>query len=316
MIFRTEITPLQQIENQIDYKSNLFLLGSCFSNHIGDKLNYFQFNTTQNPLGILFHPYSIEKLLSDAKNKKKYSSSDLVFNNEQWHCWHAHSSISSANKSKLLHNLNNAILATHKQLLQSTHIIITLGTSWLYRFIEKDILVANCHKIPQNNFVKELFSVAQITEVLLSIICLLKEVNKKATIIFTVSPVRHLKDGFVENMQSKSHLISAIHSVLNSKEKVSYFASYEMMLDDLRDYRFYAEDMIHPNQIAINYIWGKFVNTWLSESTAPIMKEIDSIKKGLLHKPFNINSLAHQKFLENLANKKKKLLSNFPYIDF
>ena len=310
------IVPLKkEVKNSIDYNSKILLLGSCFSENIGDKLNYFKFQTNQNPFGILFHPKAIENLVTNAINKKKYLPEDLIFQNERWHCFDAHSSLSSADKNELLANLNSAITATNKKLKEATHVIITLGTSWVYRFIETDAIVANCHKIPQKKFLKKLLSVDEVTKSLKTTIALLKSVNKNVHILFTISPVRHLKDGFTENMQSKSHLITAIHSVINANN-CSYFPSYEIMMDELRDYRFYAQDMIHPNKTAINYIWERFMETQISDSSKLTMQEIETIQKGISHRPFNKNSEQHQRFLKNLEVKKEKINSLFSFIKF
>ncbi|GAG96622.1 unnamed protein product, partial [marine sediment metagenome] len=184
--------------------------------------------------------------------------------------------------------------------------IITLGTAWVYRFIETNELVGNCHKVPQKKFLKELLSIDEIVVSLENIISLIKDFNPKTTILFTVSPVRHLKDGFIENSQSKAHLLAAIHQVIEnttSGARIHYFPSYEIMLDDLRDYRFYKRDMIHPNLTAIDYIWEKFQQAWLDDKTTSIMKEVDTIQKGLAHIPFNPKSEQHQQFLKNLQHK-------------
>jgi lysophospholipase L1-like esterase len=316
MKLQTQLPLKKETRNLIDYQSKILMLGSCFSENIGDKLKYFKFQATQNPFGILFHPKAIENLITNAINEKEYLDDDLIFQNEIWHSFDAHSSLSSSNKNELLVSLNSTILATNKKLKTASHIIITLGTSWVYRFIETDTVVANCHKIPQKKFLKELLTVDEITESLEAIIVLLKSVNKDINIIFTVSPVRHLKDGFIENTQSNSHLITAIHQVINARNNTYYFPSYEIMMDELRDYRFYAEDMIHPNKTAINYIWEKFIETWLSDETAATMKEIDVIQKGILHRPFQEKTTQHQQFLKNLENKKEKIQQQFPFISF
>ncbi|QTE24080.1 GSCFA domain-containing protein [Polaribacter cellanae] len=313
----TQIPLKKKARNQIDYNSKILLLGSCFSENIGNKLAFYKFQSVQNPFGILFQPKAIEKIITNAINEKNYSEDDLIYQNERWHCFEAHSNLSAADKNELLHNLNSAISLTKKQLTETSHIIITLGTSWVYRFIETDTIVANCHKIPQKKFLKELLTVNEISESLEAIIELIKTVNKEAIILFTVSPVRHLKDGFVENMRSKSHLISGIHQLLDcSRRNISYFPSYEIMMDELRDYRFYAEDMIHPNKTAINYIWEKFVATWFTEDSKTTMQEVEMIQKGIAHKPFHENSEKHQKFLKNLDHKKAKITTDFPFISF
>ncbi len=316
MNLQTHISLSKEKYHPIDYDSKLLLIGSCFSENIGKKLNFFKFRTVQNPFGILFHPKAIEQLITNAINKKEYTE-DTIFNtNERWHSFDAHSNLSNTNKEQLLANLNTQLSLTLAQLHTATHIAITLGTAWVYRFIETDTIVANCHKIPQKKFLKELLSVNEIAESLDAIIALIRSVNPKATIIFTVSPVRHLKDGFIENQQSKAHLIAAIHQVVDPKKNNHYFPSYEIMMDELRDYRFYAEDMIHPNQTAINYIWEKFATVWITENAHLTMKEVASIQNGYNHKPFNPNSEQHQQFLKSLVSKTTALQKKFPFIEF
>ncbi|MFK5879223.1 MAG: GSCFA domain-containing protein [Flavobacteriaceae bacterium] len=308
MTFRTQI-PINKVHNQIDYDSNLLLLGSCFTENIGNKFSHFKFGTNINPFGILFHPKAIEKLITNSINQKEYTENDVFFHNERWHSFDAHSDLSNSSKELLLQNLNDATATMHQQLNNGSHLIITLGTAWVYRQIESDTIVANCHKIPQKKFLKELLSVDEITGSLENIIALVKSTNPAIKIIFTVSPVRHLKDGFVENSLSKAHLISAIHQIVEQRNHIHYFPSYEIMMDDLRDYRFYKSDMIHPNKTAIEYIWQQFKNTWISDNSFELMDEIDTIQKGLTHRPFNEVSEQHQLFLENLQLKIETLKS-------
>ena len=321
MILQTKIPIPKQPNNLIDYNSNLLLLGSCFSENIGDKFSYYKFQSYQNPFGILFHPKAIENLIQNSVHQKEYTEEDLFFLNECWNCFDVHSNLSSDNKIELLKNLNKKIQETYTHIQNASHIIITLGTSWVYNHKQKNETVANCHKVPQKEFSKEILSTDEITESLARIYQLIESINSETKIIFTVSPVRHIKDGFVENQRSKSHLISAIHQLLsnqesNSKLKIEYFPSYEIMMDELRDYRFYNEDMIHPNKIAIQYIWKKFINTWISDEAQQTIQKVEEIQKGLNHKPFNPNSEAHLKFLKNLAQKKETLIKAFPHISF
>ena len=310
MNFRTNIK-LQKERNQIDYNSNLLLIGSCFSENISEKLVYFKFNTFSNPFGILFNPIAIEHLITHAINQKEYSDNDLFLLNEKWHCFDAHSDLSAISKNKIVSNLNSAIQATNQQISKASHLIITLGTSWVYRHIETDAIVGNCHKIPQKKFLKELLPVKEISVSLENMCTLIKSVNPEVHIIFTVSPVRHLKDGFVENSQSKAHLISAIHQIIDKRKQQYYFPSYEIMMDDLRDYRFYNIDMLHPNETAINYIWEQFQKVWIDENTLSIQKEVETIQRGLAHKPFNPNSEQHHQFLKNLQLKINKLKMSY-----
>ncbi|MFY0713577.1 GSCFA domain-containing protein [Seonamhaeicola sp. NFXS20] len=316
MNLQTKILLNKQSHNLIDYKSEIFLLGSCFTEHIGSKLGYFKFKSNVNPFGILFHPKAIESLVLNAVKGKVYSNKDIFFNNEQWHCFDAHSKLSNASKDELLSCLNKQIKYTNKYIHKSTHIIITLGTAWVYKYKETNKVVANCHKIPQRDFLKEILSVEDVKQSLQHLVDLIRSVNSKTSIIFTVSPVRHLKDGFIENTLSKSHLISAIHQVIEPQKKLHYFPSYEIMMDELRDYRFYNEDMIHPNPTAINYIWEKFKLVWISKEEYKIMNEVDVIQKGLQHKPFNPKSEAHKEFLQKLERKKQALSKTFPHISF
>ncbi|GGI56925.1 GSCFA domain-containing protein [Winogradskyella haliclonae] len=319
MNLQTKILLQPERFNQIDYNSKVLLLGSCFSENIGEKFNYFKFQNLVNPFGILFHPLAIEKLITNAINQKEYTEKDIFSHNEQWYCYDAHSRLSASNKEEILSQLNQSIQETYSFLQEATHVVITLGTSWVYRHIETDQFVANCHKVPQKKFLKELLSVNQISESLDAIVSLVTSVNPNAQFIFTVSPVRHVKDGFVENTQSKSHLITAIHQLLSFRAQprnLTYFPSYEIVMDELRDYRFYKEDMLHPNQLSIDYIWEKFVSVWIYQNSEAIMDEVDTIQKGLAHKPFNPNSEEHQKFLLRLQEKREALEHKFAHITF
>jgi len=316
MNFQTHIPLSKETIYPINYHSKIILLGSCFSENIGNKFNYYKFQSQQNPFGILFHPKAIETFITNAINLKEYTDEDVFFFNERWHCFDAHSEMSSSSKEELLQNLNDAIQHTNQQINETSHIIITLGTSWTYRFIETDTTVANCHKVPQKKFLKELLPVDEISESLESIIALVKDVNPSINIILTVSPVRHLKDGFVENQQSKSHLIAAIHQVVEPRKKLFYFPSYEIMMDELRDYRFYKEDMIHPSKTAIDYIWEKFCEAWIDDESKNTMNKVDSIQKRMNHRPFNPNSKEHQNFLQTIQKDILTLQKSNPRISF
>ena len=316
MKLQTNIPLEKQSLNLIDYQSKVLLLGSCFVENIGDKFDYFKFQVLQNPFGILYHPRAIENLILNAINEKEYYDSDVFHYNERWHCFDAHSDLSSSSKGEFLRNLNDSIKLTNQQINKSTHIIITLGTAWAYRLIETDTIVANCHKFPQKKFLKQIQSVKTIIESLEAIIELIKSVNPETSILFTVSPVRHIKDGFTENTQSKSHLISAIHQVVEPRKNIHYFPSYEIMMDELRDYRFYSEDMLHPNKTAVDYIWERFQKVWISSESIQTMEEVDTIQKGIGHKAFNPESEQYQEFVQKLEVKKSKIQSQYPHIVF
>lgn len=316
MKLQTKIPLSRQQHNQINYNSKIILLGSCFSQNIGDKFSSFKFQSVVNPIGILFHPLAIENLITRSINKTYYAEDDLIFNNEQWCCLDVHSKLNKSSKKELLKVLNIQIDDTNQQLINASHVVITLGTSWVYRHIASDEIVANCHKLPQKQFLKELLSVEQITESLDALVSLVKSVNPSATFLFTVSPVRHIKDGFVENTQSKSHLIAAIHKIIEPRMRKFYFPSYEIMMDELRDYRFYNADMLHPNEVAIDYIWEKFKTVWLSEEALNTSGFVAAIQSKKTHLPFNPNSEAHQLFLTKLKSEMEELQAKHPHISF
>ena len=305
--FRTaiQLSKLPAAEHRIDYQSKILLIGSCFAENIGHKLNYFKFDALTNPYGVLFHPAAINRLVTDCLTEKEYTKEDLVFHNEKWHSFNHHSDFSNKNASDLITTLNNRIQETRKRIQASSQLIITLGTAWVYKEKKTDTIVANCHKIPQKNFEKKLLEYPEICEYLSNTVATIKELNPKTELIFTLSPIRHLKDGIQENSLSKALLLAAIHKTIGSG--VHYFPAYEIVMDDLRDYRFYKEDMLHPSQVAIDYIWKLFNTTWISEKTKELQKEIQTIQTGLAHKPFDVQSEAHKKFIERLKLKIKKI---------
>ena len=339
MKLQTQI-PLKKADTQIDYNSRVLLFGSCFVENMGKKLAYFKFRQFQNPFGILFHPLAMEKLMVWAIQKESYSESDIFYRNERWHCFDAHSDVSDSSKENLLKKLNDSLKATRLQVATASHIIITLGTAWVYRQTTSRNIVANCHKVPQGEFSKELLSISEIANSLEITIKHARSINKNIQFIFTVSPVRHLKDGFIENQRSKAHLISAIHQTLrttshrvptsdpipnranlphpvsNPAPLISYFPSYELMMDELRDYRFYERDMIHPNPVAIDYIWEKFKQVWISEEAYTTMEKVGDIQKGLRHRPFNPGSEQNRKFREALDIKIDTIRQEYPFMEF
>ncbi|MEL1239751.1 GSCFA domain-containing protein [Flavobacterium flavipallidum] len=316
MQFRTAIT-ISENQYPIDYYSEILSLGSCFAVNMAAKLDYYKFKNTCNPFGIIFNPLSIEKLIERSVTKQYFTEEDILFHNDLWHCFEVHSELSNPDKEAFLSALNQLIDSTNHQLSIITHCIITYGTSWVYRHLESDQIVANCHKVPQKKFAKELLSIETIQHSITNTIALIQKINPDAQFTFTVSPVRHIKDGFVENNLSKAHLISAIHSTDNTQQTThNYFPSYEIMMDELRDYRFYAEDMLHPNQVAIDYIWQRFKETQLAKSAFPILEEIGSIQSGLNHRPFNPESESHLKFVAKLQAKIAFLHTQFSHIQF
>ena len=316
MNFRTQI-PISPNLNPIDYNSKIVSLGSCFAVNMAEKFEYYKFQNSVNPFGIIFNPVSIEKLIYRIVNQVFFTEKDIFFHNERWHCFEVHSDLSNPNKEEFLENLNAILKLSLIQLFQASHLIITFGTSWVYRNFESKAIVANCHKLPQNQFQKEILSVEIIGNSIKNTIDLIQKINPDCNFIFTVSPVRHLKDGFVENQRSKSHLITAIHDTIKPQlPAINYFPSYEIMMDELRDYRFYTEDMLHPSAVAIDYIWSKFKESTIAETDFPVMEQVDSIQKSLLHRPFNPNSESHLRFESKLKEKMTNLQFQYSFMKF
>lgn len=316
MQFRTQI-PISQSNHSIDYNVKMVSLGSCFAENISAKLDHYQFQNYCNPFGIIFNPSSIEALIDRVTTNKYFTEKDIFFHNQHWHCFELHSQLSNPNKEAFLLAINGLIDNTRQKIEQASHIIITYGTAWIYRLRESQAIVANCHKVPQREFDKELLSVSSIQESISNTIAMVRSINPLVNFIFTISPVRHIKDGFVQNQLSKSHLFSALHEVLGSDDVLlNYFPSYEIMMDELRDYRFYKEDMLHPNQVAIDYIWERFVDATVSLSAKETMIEIDSIQKSLQHRSFNPNSDSHQKFEAKLKAKIAKMVLQYSFMKF
>lgn len=316
MQFTTPI-PISKYLNAIDYSSKLFCIGSCFAENMAEKFDYFKFQNTVNPFGIIFNPVSLEKIISRCVTKNYFTEKDIFYHNDLWHCYEIHSELSNPDKNELLTQLNNLVDFTNNQITKSTHLLITLGTSWVYKLKSTNEIVANCHKVPQKEFEKVLLSVEQIEQSLQNIISLVLQINPNCKFIFTISPVRHIKDGFVENNVSKAHLISAVYKTVNSQQStINYFPSYEIMMDELRDYRFYAEDMIHPSQQAIDFIWIKFFENYIDEKEFALMNQVCEIQRALKHRPFNPESANHQKFLENLNSKIEALKKSLPNAAF
>ncbi|MDG3584138.1 GSCFA domain-containing protein [Galbibacter pacificus] len=315
MKLQTQI-PLKVAENTIDYNSKVFLMGSCFVENIGEKLQYFKFQNLVNPFGIIFHPVAMEHLLDRVVKERFFTVDDIFYLNERWQCFEVHSEMGNSSKEAFLDHLNTSLEALKAFLQEASHVVITLGTAWGYRHMEQGKIVANCHKVPQKCFQKELMEVNALSLSLKRTTSLLLSLNPEIEIIFTVSPVRHIKDGFVENQLSKAHLIAAVHQIITGEKRLHCFPSYEIMMDELRDYRFYAEDMLHPNETAVKYIWKKFQDVWIDHESLPIMKEVEKVQNGLQHRPFNRESEEYKKFQLKLQQKIVYLSSTYPHIQF
>jgi hypothetical protein len=312
--FRTIIQP-QPSKNKISYQTPALFLGSCFTENIGNKLKELKFPLQVNPFGVLYNPVSVRNGLEILIDQKTFLESDLDFFNEQWYSFYHDSEFSDPDKHKSLNKINTAIKLAADQLRKSEYLVITFGTAWIYKYLKTGNVVSNCHKIPSKEFERLKLDVEDIFVEWANLINRLNELNPKLKIIFTVSPVRHWKDGAVQNQLSKSTLILAIHQLKNKFENVEYFPAYEIMMDDLRDYRFYADDMLHPSKQAIEYIWDQFSKTYFEKETMEIIDEVSKVLLAKNHRPINPNTENHRKFRERQVKFIDDLSAKYPFIN-
>lgn len=312
MEFRLEFFP-KPFKEKIEHPHRLMLVGSCFTEQIGSRFAAHKFRTFENPNGILFNPASIVQNLISYIEGKQYSAEELFLENELWGSWDHHTKFSDISQQAALQKINSSQAEAHRFLKEADWLVLTLGSAFVYE--KEGRIVANCHKVPTDKFKKRLMSTEEVISTLDTCIHRLKHFNPALRIIFTISPVRHLRDGFIENNRSKATLINAVHHLVDKFDKLFYFPAYELVIDDLRDYRFYAEDMVHPNYSATNYVWEKFVGTCISEPAQQLMKEINVVNAAKNHKAFNPQSVAHLKFKEDNLKLVKSLAARYDYID-
>ena len=282
MKFRTEI-PTPKYPFNINYQNKLMLVGSCFSDHIGNFFQEMRFDTLSNPFGTLFNPVSIANALKMCMNPELFNEQHIDFFNEKWISYAHHGKFSHPDKETFLQNIRQNLDKAHDFLNSANYLFITFGTAYCYRLIERDLIVANCHKIPANQFEKQLLTIEQIVGLYQDLLEQLRQFNPKLKIIFTVSPVRHLADGFHENQISKSTLHLSVNQLVENTNTF-YYPSYEMVQDDLRDYRFYAADLCHPSDAAITYIREKLTEALFTPETQERMKEVVKGNKAQGHR--------------------------------
>lgn len=313
---------IKKLATPIHHQHQLFLVGSCFTENIGDKLRKHKFSVLENPHGILFNPVSVAEAMTDCIENKKYTAADLFQYNEAWHSWKHHSRFSGLTAGESLQKINASIENAHAYLKQADFLMITLGSAWVYTLTDKALnaklnsVAANNHKAPGDWFSRKLLSVPDTLSVLDNMMHRLFLFNPRLQIIFTISPVRHLREGVIENNRSKAVLIQAVHHLVDKFNKLYYFPAYELVIDDLRDYRFYAEDLVHPNYQATQYVWEKLLAACTNENTQQLMKEIAEINLAYQHKAFNETSMQHKQFLASYLAKTKNIAEKYPFLDF
>ena len=303
MKFRTEVN-IQNSEKKIFLTDSIFSVGSCFAAEMSEMLRNGQMQTLCNPFGTIFNPFSLNVAIKNLHDCKIYKEADLILYNEEYISLNHHTSFNNNYAHKTLEKINQNIEIGNQFLQKTNWVIITYGTSFIYEFLPKNQLVANCHKIPQKFFNKRLLTDEELKNSIQKTIETLQDIcEENVQILFSVSPVRHTKDGMSENLLSKSKLINALHETLPHFENCHYLPIYEIMTDDLRDYRFYKEDLIHPNNQAIQYIWEKFGNAYFSDEVKTVINENYKIKAALEHRPIDEKSPKYLDFLEKLKEK-------------
>jgi len=312
--FRTEIQ-YKKAAISITHNDNIMLVGSCFAENIGMKLTDYKFHTAMNPFGILFNPASIAQNLNILTDTTfQFTEEHLHFYNEEWFSFFHHGKFSHYDKDICLGNINTALQHNRLFLQKTNFLIITLGSAMVYS--HQGNVVANCHKLPQKEFEKSMLKTDEISSKLLNSIQKIKEINSKIQIILTVSPVRYIKDDMVENTLNKANLIVATHQLIQKIDNSFYFPAYEIMMDDLRDYRFYADDMIHPSPLAIDYIWRKFSETFFDKSTLATNDMIHEILLAKNHRLKNPNSENSKIFKAEQIQKMRRIQNVYPTISF
>ena len=315
MQFQANIN-IKPLQPSITYHDKLLLIGSCFTEHIGNYLMDVKFNVLLNPNGILFDPISVCNSLTSYIQNKQYTADDLVYLNEAWHSWQHHSRFSGMDKDNALRNINQSQKNAHTFLQQADWLVITLGSSFVYKLVDSFVSVANCHKAPAQTFVKHLCTIEETTIAFETVLHQLFQFNPELKVLFTISPVRHLRDGVVDNNRSKARLIEAVHHLVNKFEKLHYFPAYELVVDVLRDYRFFDIDLAHPNYAATQFVLEHFAESCMNTSTQQFMDDIKKLVIACNHKPFNPTSNQHQLFLKTQFQKTKALQELHPYLNF
>lgn len=315
--FRT-ILPAAPGTFSIEHSDRLLLIGSCFTENIGAYLQDYKFNTLINPFGIVYNPVSIARCLMRLLNKNQYFTQDELFEHlGLWRSWEHHSRFSGPYADMTLQTINDNYQHAADHLQNSNRLLLTLGTSVVSILNETGQIVANNHKIPTQNFTSQRLSVALVSEVLGGVLEQVKAAIPDIKIVLTVSPVRHLRLGTVENQRSKAVLLLACDEICRAlPDCTSYFPAYEWLMDDLRDYRFYAPDMIHPSETATAYIWQQFNDTFFTASVKSLNQRIEKIQAAVRHRPFNPDTPEHTAFKTEQLRRIEMLTAEYPYLDF
>jgi len=317
MSFFTEIQ-IPEFSDQMDYSKSMMLFGSCFSENIGQKLIDLKYDVDMNPFGVLYNPESIANSIRILLEKRGFSEDDLFRDQGLWNSFYHHSRFSDVDQGTVLEKINNRISSSYEFLKKADYLIITFGTAWVYELRKTGQIVSNCHKIPAAEFKRFRLGVFEITDVYRELLQQIWKYNSGLKVIFTVSPIRHWKDGAVENQLSKATLLLAIDQLIKGfgEQACAYFPSYELMMDELRDYRFYAEDMLHISPVAVDYIFERFSKVMISKESVGVSKKVMKLRKAFEHRPVNPATEEFKTFIQQNLLQISQLTSQFPNLDF
>ncbi len=314
MEFRTTVKTGEN-RSWLHHSDSVVLLGSCFSDNMGGKMHGALINALVNPMGTLYNPMSIASGVQRLIECRPMAGQELFMQSGVWNSYDFHSRYSLPDKLVTLDRMNQRIELGHKTLRQAQLLTITLGTAIVYRLRSTGQVVANCHKVPQHEFERRMASVPEMAQVLDGMLTALHQFNPNLRIIFTVSPIRHIADGLDVNSLSKASLRVAIqNAIVSHQEYCDYFPAYEIMLDDLRDYRFYTSDMVHPSDVAVEYIWQAFQATYLDDRSALAVARCERVHKRLQHRPMSANRETVERFNNDTASVVRNLIKEYPYL--
>ncbi len=286
MDFRT-IIPIKP-QPWISHSTRFVLLGSCFAENIGQRLLDFRFQGDVNPFGVLYNPLSIAQALERLAENRLFVADELFEHNSLWHSWMHHGSFSDPSKEIALEKMNERFCAAAENLAHADLLIITFGSAWVYEFDGR--VVANCHKVPNNRFVRRRLTIDEIVARYTSLFSALRQQNPKLKVLLSVSPIRYLRNYATENQTSKATLLLATEALCQQLPDVDYFPAYEILLDELRDYRFFADDMVHPSPMAVAYVWERFAQAYFTPETCALLHEIEKENRRAAHRPLHFGN--------------------------
>lgn len=308
--------PVEPLQPSAQYDQRYLLMGSCFSEGIGGLLTRYKFNTLVNPHGILFNPVSVVQALEGYLHHRKYIRDDLFYRDGLWHSWDHHSLFSDADPDHCLERINHSGYVAAEVLRNAHWLILSFGSAHVYRLKEDGRIVGNCHKIPGQAFDKILLKPERVIALLDNFLHQLFQLNARIRVIFTVSPVRYVRDGMVESNLSKATLLYSVHHLVKKFDRLHYFPAYELVMDDLRDYRFFTQDLVHPNEQAVHYVWAQFIRYAMDPASRELVNAVQEILQAVRHRPRNPGSDAHQLFVATQLEKIRNLESHYPFLDF